>query len=180
MVSRRRFPWKATSPNSLIVGSEGIAFIPLSQNVGKSACCRVSTITIGASFAARLLISLLIPSAGSRTCTATIPCEFSAAQRVGSSRSRLLFRIVVNSYFVVGPAGAFWASAYDSTSSTPHIPNSTLRNMLVSLWTIGVFLPPRPTYRDRLATALLNHGQWIETSSPATAFCRCGPAGKCN
>ena len=36
---RRRFPWNATSPSSLIVGSLGSAVIPLSQGVGKSAAC---------------------------------------------------------------------------------------------------------------------------------------------
>ena len=66
----------------------------------------MSAITTGASFAARLVISLLIPTAGSRTCTATVPCEFNAAQRVGSSLSRLLFRTVTNSYFSARSAGA--------------------------------------------------------------------------
>ncbi len=47
VVSRRRFPWKATSPSSLIDGSEGRLLNPLSQKVGKSAIDAVAAMTSG-------------------------------------------------------------------------------------------------------------------------------------
>ena len=52
VVSRRRFPWKPTSPSSLIDGSDGRLTKPLSQNVGKSATGSVSATTTGRSLGA--------------------------------------------------------------------------------------------------------------------------------
>ena len=114
VVSRRRFPWNATSPSSLMEGSEGRLVNPLSQKVGESAIDAVSAMTNGRSFAPRLVMIPVSPDTVSRTVTATVPGVLMAAHRVGSRPSRRLSRIVVNVYF--GPPDPWpgppaWAGA---------------------------------------------------------------------
>jgi hypothetical protein len=94
--SRRRLPWKATSPSSLIDGSEKRPVKPLSQKVGWSGRACVSATTTGASPAPRLVTILVRPRASSRTVTATVPRVLSAGQRTALRPSRWLSSRVVN------------------------------------------------------------------------------------
>ena len=55
VVSRRIFPWNATSPSSLIDGFDVIPLKPLSQKAGTFATGLVSATTTGASVAPRLV-----------------------------------------------------------------------------------------------------------------------------